>query len=276
MTVKMLLVEDEASDVKLVQHVLRAAGMETELVVADDREGFLAGLSQCPDVVLCDVSLPSFGAVEALGLLRQRGDAVPVIIVSGFLPDGEAAALLARGASDYLLKDRLSRLPSAVRSVLERSQLIRQAEQARFDPLTGLLNRGGLAAALEARRDRPYGVCVLDLDGFKSINDRWGHQAGDAVLVAVSQRLRDAALQPDAVARWGGDEFVVVLDGVPSQVMGELLAARLRDAVTRPLTLREGVVTLGACTGLALAQAGDDPREVLAAADAAMYVVKRG
>ncbi len=153
------------------------------------------------------------------------------------------------------------------------------------DPLTGLLNRSGLqswlARALAQARTEPSGLLVLvgDLDGFKQVNDRLGHSAGDALLQEVARRLQAAVRARDAVARMGGDEFIVVLHaplGLADRLAVET-AHRLWSRVTDPYVLdRESVVI-----GLSLGGAGwpEDDRDVdlvLNKADAALYAAKRG
>ena len=153
------------------------------------------------------------------------------------------------------------------------------------DPLTGLLNRSGLqswlARALAQARTEPSGLLVLvgDLDGFKQVNDRLGHPAGDALLQEVARRLQSAVRARDAVARMGGDEFIVVLHaplGLADRLAVET-AHRLWSRVTDPYVLdRESVVV-----GLSLGGAGwpEDDRHldsVLNKADAALYAAKRG
>jgi diguanylate cyclase (GGDEF)-like protein/PAS domain S-box-containing protein len=158
-------------------------------------------------------------------------------------------------------------------------------ERAVRDPLTGLANRGLLeerlraALARDGRSGGSTGVLFLDLDRFMAVNDEHGHAVGDAVLVAVAERLAHAVRPSDTCARLGGDEFVVLVEGVS---VGELplLADRLRTAVVAPLRLvGEGGRTLdlhiGVSIGEAVSHAGaDDPTRLVARADASMYRAK--
>ncbi|MGH4019550.1 MAG: diguanylate cyclase [Pseudonocardiaceae bacterium] len=150
------------------------------------------------------------------------------------------------------------------------------AEQAMSDPLTGLPNRRALdellRRVLATRSGAPCAVALVDLDGFKNVNDRRSHAYGDEVLRAVAGAVRCSLRGEDTVARYGGDEFVVVLPGTP------LLAARaaLQRAVVAVAALPPGQgagVTLSA--GVIGAAAGDTAEQVLARADAAMYRAKR-
>jgi diguanylate cyclase (GGDEF)-like protein len=151
-------------------------------------------------------------------------------------------------------------------------QLIHTQETlAATDPLTGIPNRRAFLDRLSAAVDaaawgHPTVVCLVDLDGFKAVNDAGGHAAGDAMLTAVGAALGRAVRETDTVARLGGDEFAVLAD-VSVAFSGEMLAERLREAVA--VVGRESGVT--ASVGIAEVQAGDDVGDLLHRADAAMY-----
>lgn len=155
--------------------------------------------------------------------------------------------------------------------------------QADHDPLTQLANRAlferSLAAAeRRARRDgRPSLIVCLDLDGFKTINDRNGHAAGDRVLEAVATRLTAAARPGDLVARLGGDEFAVLIADVADAALGDDVAARLRDAVGRPMTDQPDAMVVRASVGVAfLTRETPSSREAMDRADRALYRDKGG
>lgn len=146
---------------------------------------------------------------------------------------------------------------------------------AETDPLTGLLNRTGLISALDALPRIDVAILFLDLDGFKSVNDRHGHAAGDAVLTAIGARLRQAA-PGQIVARLGGDEFVVVLTGDAAD-MADTVAAVAGERVAKPIPLEELClsVRVGISAGIARGALGSGADALLAEADAALYEVKR-
>ena len=154
-------------------------------------------------------------------------------------------------------------------------ELIRaQRLLAATDELTGGPNRRAFLDRLTvardaARRGRPAGVCLVDLDGFTSVNDRMGHAAGDAVLKDVAAALAAAVRDTDTVARLGGDEFAVLARTAP-ELTGEALAERLRAAVAA----RAGARGVTASVGLATLEPGDDVESVLHRADEAMYRAK--
>ncbi|MCT2592778.1 diguanylate cyclase CdgB [Streptomyces sp. N2-109] len=122
--------------------------------------------------------------------------------------------------------------------------------------------------------EKGLAVLFCDLDGFKSINDRYGHHCGDAVLIAVAQRLSSLVRDNDTVARLGGDEFVVLADGVgPAEAQD--LAVRLRNAIIPPIRVDGRSVRVGASFGIGWAGCGMTAEEVLQSADQRMYVEKR-
>lgn len=158
----------------------------------------------------------------------------------------------------------------AERDVLELS--------ASRDPLTGLTNRRAFdervayEVARHARREAPFAVIALDLDGFKSVNDRFGHQAGDELLLEVAAALGESVREQDTVARLGGDEFCVLAPETGTDG-AHRLAGRVRAAVGG---VTAGVQSLGASVGLAMFPAdGATAAEVLGAADAAAMQAKR-
>ena len=146
-----------------------------------------------------------------------------------------------------------------------------QETLASTDPLTGIPNRRAyLERVADAVDAAAWGhqtvVCLVDLDGFKAVNDAGGHAAGDAMLKAVGSALGAAVRETDTVARLGGDEFAVLAD-ISVTFSGEMLAERLRDAVAR--TGQPSGVT--ASVGVAEVQPGDDVEDLMHRADAAMY-----
>jgi diguanylate cyclase (GGDEF)-like protein len=155
-------------------------------------------------------------------------------------------------------------------------------QEARTDRLTGLLNRSALERELDGvltrgaqRGDPAVALLFVDLDGFKGINDAYGHAVGDEVLRLLGGRLRTVVRPEDLVGRLGGDEFVVVLTSVPHPDVAIDTAERLVDVVSAPLAVGEHLLTLGASVGIARAAPGEGRPELLGRADAAMYRAKR-
>ncbi|UXY14231.1 PAS domain S-box protein [Chitiniphilus purpureus] len=157
-------------------------------------------------------------------------------------------------------------------------------QQATEDMLTGLANRRGFteqweqAAARSKRLDKECAILYMDLDGFKGINDRYGHDSGDAVLVAFGERIKSCIRRTDSLARLGGDEFVVILEGLAGG-LGDAahVAAKIIEATRAPLELDDLTFTLSTSIGIAgLQQAGGDAAACIKLADDALYLAKRG
>src|SRR5438445_604345 len=127
---KVLILEDRVEDARLMLHELRRAGFDPEWQRLDTEAEYLARLGPDWDVVLADGVLPQFTAEHALDLMQQRNLDIPLIVVTGTLSEETAVAHMKRGAADYLLKDRLTRLGPAVRQALERSRLDRERRRA--------------------------------------------------------------------------------------------------------------------------------------------------
>lgn len=152
---------------------------------------------------------------------------------------------------------------------------------AHTDPLTDLPNRRGLDMALNAalprsRADQLLAVYVIDLDGFKPVNDRFGHAVGDQLLIAVTARLRDQLRHVDTIARIGGDEFVVMACDLPSPQQAHELGLKLLEAFRTPFRVHADAVQVGLTVGYALAPLdGADAATLIKLADAAMYTGKQ-
>ena len=153
--------------------------------------------------------------------------------------------------------------------------------RARHDSLTGLANRSELIRTVKSVSSRTQrsgafvAIAFCDIDDFKSVNDRFGHAAGDELLVVIAQRMAAAVRAGDLVARVGGDELAVVLDGVDGIEDALRVAEQIRASVGAPVVLRAGTVTPTMSIGVSLAGPGQGPAETLNNADLAMYAAKR-
>jgi len=154
--------------------------------------------------------------------------------------------------------------------------------QANYDPLTGLPNRSLFldrltqVAGQAQREDKPFAVMFLDLDGFKAVNDRLGHAAGDVLLQQAAERLSRCMRASDTLARLGGDEFVVILQGIHGRDDPALVARKLLDQLAQPFLLDGHPADVRGSIGIALyPDDGLDGAELVTRADQAMYAVKR-
>lgn len=167
-------------------------------------------------------------------------------------------------------------------SLQEREELRRRmTHEATHDGLTQLSNRNASLDQLEdglrrtAQSGRSIAVLFIDLDGFKEVNDLYGHHAGDTVLRTTARRLAAAIRDTDHVGRFGGDEFLVIAEPVGDQAEAIALAQRMHRAVIAPIPITDTAVTIGVSIGIALAaEEADDPEDLLRDADLAVYQAK--
>ena len=203
-------------------------------------------------------------------LMRGDGSDVPVQLTASWVPETPG--------------DQAAHLVLIIEDITERKALEAQLRhRSLHDPLTGLPNRllfhDRLRHALDRghREKTPTCVLIIDLDGFKVINDELGHPMGDRVLVSFAERLRSVLRASDTAARLGGDEFSIVCENT-ERADAEALADRLRTAVTEPLDLSGTRVPVGISIGIGTARGGEDPEEiyerVVRAADDDMYADK--
>lgn len=219
--------------------------------------------------------MPLDGATTA-AFAKDLSDPIAALFAdtAATLPDGDPHRMLLARA------ERIAQRASAV--IRAQAERIRELERlAEADPLTGLLNRRGLARRLterlaEAARHLEPGVLMFcDMDGLKAINDRFGHAAGDAAILATARAIREAVRATDTVARIGGDEFAVVMSRVDAE-QGLALAARLSAAVRRTAFDWQGEpVPLGLSVGIAPFTGEEEAEALLTLADRAMYAEKR-
>lgn len=159
---------------------------------------------------------------------------------------------------------------------LKRDEAISR-HRARHDALTGLLNRAGLSDAFATASENGNELCLhlVDLDGFKSVNDLWGHPVGDALIVAVAERVRHLVSDRAFVARLGGDEFAIVEPCVDSHDW-KTTGNRIQAELAKPFRLSGRTVEVGCSVGQAIQAVGDDIFELLRKADIALYRAKEG
>ena len=262
----LLILEDREEDAELMLHELRRAGFDPQWQRVDTEADFLAHLDQELDVILADYSLPQFDAQRALEHLKKRGLDVPFIIVSGCIGEERAVECMKYGATDYLLKDRLTRLGQAVRKGLE-EKLVREEQQrvkellahnAFHDALTGLPNRAlfldraqRCLHQMERREGYLFAVLSINLDGFQAINVSFGQSSGDKVLIEIGERLVQKVRSSDTVARLGGDEFALLLDDVKDMRNALRVAERVQAELAKPFLVEEREVLTTASIGIA-------------------------
>ena len=172
------------------------------------------------------------------------------------------------------LVDEAAELGRELQGVLQRRTEVRLAELAMRDALTGVYNRRYLVERLEVPHPGDTALLFVDLDDFKRINDEYGHEYGDAVLAEVARRLTLNARGHDHVVRYGGDEFVVLCDGVTAEI-AHAIAERIVEVIAAPILIGEHTVSVTGSCGVVVAPDGMGRGDLVDAADAAMYRAKR-
>jgi len=191
----------------------------------------------------------------------------------------ESALLESNDKLETLVRDRTRELEQEIAERRQAEAII--THMANHDSLTGLpirplfMDRLSQALATARRSGRDVAVLFVDLDGFKSVNDSFGHEAGDRLLKEAARRLLACVRETDTVARHGGDEFTVVLTDVADSNAVTTVARKMIEALAQPFKLQNDEARIGASVGIALSSAnGDNPEVLLERADAAMYVAK--
>jgi diguanylate cyclase (GGDEF)-like protein len=286
---RLLLVEDSMDDALLLVRELELGGYDVACERVETYQDMSEALDrQRWDVVIADYTMPKFSGTAALELVRNRSVDAPFIFVSGTIGEDAAVAAMKTGADDYIMKGNLKRLVPAVQRELRDAQSRsdrRSAEErlqylAYSDPLTELPNRALLQdrlqqAVITSHRDgEPLSLLMLDLDRFKEVNDTLGHHIGDRLLHQVGQRMTMVLREADTAARFGGDEFAVILPG--TNVSGATIAARkLLTAIERPFVIEGFDLDVRASIGIALANGqGTTANDMLRQADVAMFLAK--
>lgn len=282
---RVLIADDELTQRRFLAALLRRAGHDV-VEAADGCEAWAVIESERPRLVLSDWLMPGLTGPELVRRVRAAGwpGYTYVILLTAKEGKESLVAGLEAGADDYLTKpfDRaelMARLAIGLR-ILDLEQ--RLADAATHDPLTGLLNRRAVHERVSreearARREKsPVAVALFDIDHFKRVNDRFGHAAGDEVLRVVG-RLVAADVRPyDLAARWGGEEFLLVLPGADAAA-ALATAERLRRRIeTAEVRLPDGPlpVTISGGVAAAVPDEGIVFDALVARADSALYRAK--
>jgi diguanylate cyclase (GGDEF)-like protein len=287
-TSSLLIVEDNPADITLylrlledVDHGFEHIECVTTVKDASDCLENNAHLSCC----LLDFNLPDGSALSLLESLQsnQKTANCPIVVITGQEDTKNAVRLLKLGVQDYIVKDDLSpnTLIRTIQNAIQNWKLTKQLEQmAHYDALTGLTNRGLFLEKLEQsfnesiRYSHHFALILLDLDKFKSINDIYGHEAGDFVLSVVGQKLDKFARKTDIAGRLGGDEFAIILPQTDEE-SAHLVVDKLLKSVTFDVVWRSSVIPITASIGVAMCPGlAKDSKKLMRQADIALYRAK--
>ncbi len=288
-----LIIDDDELDRKTLCRGLSKIGWQGKIVQASDyAQAFeLVSLLQLSCIFL-DYNMPGTNGLDILTALQDtESKNVPVIMLTGEGNELIAVEAMKRGAFDYLPKvllapDTISRV---LTQVTEKQKLLNELASARelleyqasYDSLTDLGNRNLFRRELDRRiaisnRDHiPFCLLMMDLNRFKSANDTYGHDAGDAVLMEVSRRLIAASRAEDTFYRPGGDEFTAIIN-VDNQDNILPIVHRIHESIALPIEFGPHYISIGVSIGIAYYPTdGNNAHQVIQAADSAMYIAKQ-
>lgn len=285
--IKILLVEDNDVDARLTQDLLEEWGREEfDIIHVTSMSDAVTRLARARfDAVLLDLSLPDGYGLSTVRQMQAANPTIAIIVLSGLNDQTLALQAVQNGAQDYLVKGQgqSELLARSIRYAIERKRAEeRLTYLAQYDQLTGLVNRTLFrdrliqAMARSKRLQQPLGLMLLDLDHFKPVNDTMGHNVGDQLLQAVAGRLQECVREVDTVARMGGDEFTIILEGLTCEEDITLVAQRITKSLAAPFHLGEHRAMIGVSIGITVYPTDDhDIDELLKHADAAMYRAKQ-
>lgn len=289
----LLLVEDDLGEAQLL-HSLLDDSLKVLFRITDTSrlEGALALLQQREfDLILLDLTLPDAQGIETITRTKPASGEVPIVVMAGHDDEELTLNALKAGAQDYLVKGQLDgrNLVRTLCYAVERNRTLLDLEHARqrehflatHDCLTGLANRALFYDHLQQaltyadRYEQYIAVVYVDLDQFKSVNDRLGHAVGDMLLRNVGQRLAGCIRRSDAAARVGGDEFLLLLQNLTRVEDAAKVADHVLHELSTPHRVEGYELTISASIGISLfPQDGTSADALIRNADAALYSAK--
>jgi two-component system cell cycle response regulator len=292
--VKILIADDDPVSRRLMERMLQRGGYEVITVQNGRQAAHELSRLGGPRLALIDWMMPELDGPSLCRELRSRQNDpyVYILLLTSKQSGGDLVEGLEAGADDYLRKpcnaaELKARLHTGRRILQLEDKLVEAREEMRFkathDALTTLWDRGAILALLRSELSRsirehlPVSLLLCDVDHFKRINDVHGHQAGDDVLQEVSTRLLDAVRSHDAVGRYGGEEFLIVLGGCSSEHLKQR-AEQVRTAINgSPVFTKHGSISVSLSVGAITVESWDEsiPIELLLKpADEALYQAK--
>jgi len=284
---KVLIIEDDEFDAAITKELLeRHAIRDFQVTRAKTLKAAIEVLGQNQfDITLVDMGLPDSSGLMTIREVIRASAETPIVVLTGNDDTQHALEAMQMGAQDYLPKSLLNSksLERVVEYSIHRKTIQADlTELAYTDTLTGLMNRRVLherwqrITARANRAKRKIGVLLIDVNKFKEVNDRFGHVAGDNLLVHIAAELRSTVRTTDLVARLSGDEFVVVLEGLRSQKELNAIRDKISFLLSDSFVTEDRAIHYSASVGGALTWPKDneDLMSVVKRADAEMYTYK--
>jgi diguanylate cyclase (GGDEF)-like protein len=281
---RILVADDDRGSRFALREVLLAGGHEI-IEAENGQQALVRCREQLPDLILLDARMPVMDGFTACQLIRKlpEAEAVQILMITGLDDEESITRAFDAGANDYISKPvNFAVLRKRVDRLLQASHSERHVrELAYVDALTGLPNRAQFNEHIHrmlnssTREDSPFALLLLDLDGFKLVNDSMGHEAGDLLLKYFADRIQGCLRKGDMVARFGGDEFCVILDRIKSRDLVESIADKIHDHLSRPFVFMKKEMFITTSIGIAIyPEHGGDVSTLLRNADMAMYRAK--
>lgn len=289
---RILVVDDDEASCTVLTRALDVAGHHVDTAVSGP-EAIVRLENESFDLVIADLRLPGVDGVSVLRKAKEVDPSCEVIVITGYASDEPGTEVMRLGAHDYITKPfHLERVRFLAQRALEKRRLLQAAAErdsyrrlSQLDSMTGAHNRRAFDELLSAeisrcrRFGRPLSLLMLDLDDLKAINDSHGHQAGDVVLREVVSTLKKSVRYHDIVARYGGDEFAIILveTGKAESVVTASRAVNLVATQSHPdrgidVTPRHTTtISIGVSSYPSDAQ---DEDELIREADRALYAAK--
>ncbi|MCK9284697.1 MAG: EAL domain-containing protein [Rhodocyclaceae bacterium] len=281
-----LLIEDNPGDRRLVQEMLdECAGVPCTLHHAEQIGAAIPVLErEAIDIIILDLGLPDGSGLDTLVKTHALAPGTPIVVLSELENEALAVKAVRMGAQDFLLKSHISGplLTRSLRYAMERRQLEEHLHRLAYhDPLTDLPNRKlfyeRFARALAAgrRHRRPIALMLADLNGFKQINDSFGHHVGDELLRQMASRVVSCLRATDCVARLGGDEFIIYVSDLSDVQYAARVAQKIIDVCEVPYAIEGRSLIVPCSLGVAIYPDDGESMETLVRnADSAMYLAK--
>ncbi|GAB5442644.1 MAG: hypothetical protein Fues2KO_29930 [Fuerstiella sp.] len=287
-----LIVDDEPVVAAIVRKHLKDAGFEKISMLHEGNKLLDRMTEQRPDVVLLDIHLGAVNGLELLDQIRrtERFEHTPVLMVTQADDDATRLTALNLGANDFLTKpvsvgELVARVRNTLSAKVYRDRVLEYSMQLKSDvlrdALTGIANRRAFDYELKRRMSEwrrqktPLGLLMIDIDHFKSLNDRFGHTTGDAALRHVAGLLQSSLRDMDLVARYGGEEFAVILPATDAQGCIDAVQQLQNDFSNNLLESVGQELPVTVSVGVAVVTNADDAELLLRRADTALYAAKQ-
>ena len=282
-----IVVDDDTANLKMAGHILSKNNMRVTALKSGNSFLDYVNDNGMPDLVLLDIKMPVMDGFETLGKLRQLEQAkglmkTPVIFLTADEDVDTETRGFEVGVSDFIRKpfnpDVLLR---RIGNIMSNSQEMHDPKsEATIDKLTGFLNKGATGVELSKMCSEQTGcLMMIDLDSFKLVNDIYGHEMGDKVLIACADIIRNAVPEGSKCGRIGGDEFVAFASGVTSESKVSEISKKINDEITRNAKVLMGddmSIPIGASIGgIFVPRFGNDYNTLLKLADKSLYIVKK-